>query len=118
MRWRRKQGLWWLAGYRQGCRCNTCNTLLTRPVVALALLHSCTLAFWQMADIAAISAIVKRAGVLLAVDNTFMSSYFQRPLELGADMAVNRWVGGCARRWKNYQGDGARAWHKAKQYCA
>ena len=48
-----------------------------------------------MADIAAISAIAKRAGVLLAVDNTFMSSYFQRPLELGADMAVNRWVAGC-----------------------
>lgn len=57
-----------------------------------------------MADIAAISAIAKRAGVLLAVDNTFMSSYFQRPLELGADMAVNRWVAGCDRALTKFAG--------------
>jgi len=39
----------------------------------------------QVCDIKAIAAIVKRhRNSILAVDNTFMSSYFQRPLELGA----------------------------------
>lgn len=39
-----------------------------------------------------IEALVKKAhakGVLVAVDNTFMSPYFQRPLELGADIVVH-----------------------------
>ncbi len=39
----------------------------------------------QIADIKAIATIVRRnPNAILAVDNTFMSSYFQRPLELGA----------------------------------
>jgi cystathionine gamma-lyase len=39
-----------------------------------------------------IAAMVKKAhakGVLVAVDNTFMSPFFQRPLELGADIVVH-----------------------------
>ena len=39
-------------------------------------------------DIEAVAAIAKARGVLLAVDNTFASPYFQRPLELGADIVV------------------------------
>ena len=39
-------------------------------------------------DIGAVAAIAKARGVLLAVDNTFASPYFQRPLELGADIVV------------------------------
>ena len=39
-------------------------------------------------DIAAVAAIARARGVLLAVDNTFASPYFQRPLELGADIVV------------------------------
>lgn len=40
-----------------------------------------------MADINALSAIVHRKGnIILAIDNTFLTSYFQRPLELGADL--------------------------------
>ena len=39
-------------------------------------------------DIEAVAAIVRARGVLLAVDNTFASPYFQRPLELGADIVV------------------------------
>jgi cystathionine beta-lyase/cystathionine gamma-synthase len=42
----------------------------------------------KMTDIAAISAIAKQAGVLHAVDNTFMTPYLMNVLELGADMAV------------------------------
>jgi len=43
----------------------------------------------DISDIAAISRICHDRGVELAVDNTFMSPYFQRPLALGADMVVH-----------------------------
>lgn len=39
-------------------------------------------------DIGAVATIARARGVLLAVDNTFASPYFQRPLELGADIVV------------------------------
>jgi len=43
----------------------------------------------KLTDIAAVSKIAKDAGVLLVVDNTFMSSYFQQPLSLGADIVMH-----------------------------
>ncbi|HEY3805788.1 MAG TPA: cystathionine gamma-synthase [Kofleriaceae bacterium] len=43
----------------------------------------------KLADIAAIAAVCKAKNVLLAVDNTFMTPYFQRPLELGADIVAH-----------------------------
>src|ERR1700756_1038284 len=43
----------------------------------------------RLSDLAAISAICRRKKLLLVVDNTFMSPYFQKPLELGADMVVH-----------------------------
>ncbi|SNC75221.1 cystathionine gamma-lyase [Hymenobacter gelipurpurascens] len=39
-------------------------------------------------DIAAASAVAKKAGALLVVDNTFATPYLQTPLELGADMVM------------------------------
>ncbi|MFP3941082.1 MAG: trans-sulfuration enzyme family protein [Thermoanaerobaculia bacterium] len=42
-----------------------------------------------VSDLAAIAEIAREAGVLLAVDNTFMSPYFQRPLELGAHVVLH-----------------------------
>lgn len=42
-----------------------------------------------ISDIAAIAKICKRKGPELVVDNTFMSPYFQRPIELGADMVIH-----------------------------
>jgi cystathionine gamma-lyase len=41
------------------------------------------------ADIAAIAKICRARGVLLAVDNTFLTPFYQRPLELGADLVVH-----------------------------
>lgn len=41
-----------------------------------------------ISDIAAIADIAHRHGALLSVDNTFASPYNQRPIELGADFAV------------------------------
>src|SRR5579864_6256932 len=42
-----------------------------------------------LSDLAAISQICRRKKAQLVVDNTFMSPYFQRPIELGADMVVH-----------------------------
>jgi cystathionine gamma-lyase len=43
----------------------------------------------KLIDIAAIADIAHAAGALLAVDNTFVSPYFQRPIELGADIILH-----------------------------
>jgi cystathionine beta-lyase/cystathionine gamma-synthase len=42
-----------------------------------------------LTDISAVSEVAHRRGVEVVVDNTFMSPYFQRPLELGADMVMH-----------------------------
>lgn len=43
----------------------------------------------QIIDIRAISAVCREKGVPLIVDNTFASPFFQRPLELGADVVLH-----------------------------
>ncbi len=51
----------------------------------------------QLCDIRALASLAKERGILLAVDNTFASPYFQRPLELGADIVVHsttKYLGG------------------------
>jgi cystathionine beta-lyase len=48
-------------------------------------------------DIKACSAIAKKHGVLLAVDNTFATPYLQQPLDLGADIVMHsatKYLGG------------------------
>jgi cystathionine beta-lyase/cystathionine gamma-synthase len=41
-----------------------------------------------ISDLRALAAIARERNALLCVDNTFMTSYFQRPLELGAHLVV------------------------------
>ena len=43
----------------------------------------------KLTDIAAISEVAKAAGIPHVVDNTFLTPYFQRPLELGADITLH-----------------------------
>lgn len=45
----------------------------------------------RVADIKAICTAIKsiRSEIIIVVDNTFMSPYFQKPLNLGADISVN-----------------------------
>ena len=43
----------------------------------------------KLADIAGLSAIAKKHGLLLVVDNTFATPWSQRPLELGADVVMH-----------------------------
>jgi len=60
-----------------------------RPNTKLVWLETPTNPMLKLADIAAVAEVCKRRGVLLAVDNTFMTPYNQRPLELGADLVVH-----------------------------
>ncbi len=51
----------------------------------------------NVTDIAELSALAKKHGLLLIVDNTFLSPYFQNPLDLGADIVVHsgtKYLGG------------------------
>lgn len=43
----------------------------------------------EISDIAAIAAVAKQCGALLAVDNCFCTPILQRPLELGADIVIH-----------------------------
>ncbi|MCB0352329.1 MAG: PLP-dependent transferase [Bdellovibrionales bacterium] len=43
----------------------------------------------EITDIPAIARIAKSQGALLAVDNTMATPYFQKPLELGADIVIH-----------------------------
>jgi cystathionine beta-lyase len=51
----------------------------------------------KITDLKAVIKIAKQNDMLVIVDNTFMSPYFQRPLELGADIVVHsatKFIGG------------------------
>ena len=43
----------------------------------------------KCSDIEAISEIAKKANAVHAVDNTFLTPYYQRPLDLGADLSIH-----------------------------
>ena len=43
----------------------------------------------HVSDIAAIAEIARKHQILLIVDNTFLSPYFQNPLKLGADIVIH-----------------------------
>jgi cystathionine gamma-lyase len=55
----------------------------------LIWLESPTNPLMKLCDIRAVSEVAKKRGIVVAVDNTFMSPYFQKPLELGADVVVH-----------------------------
>lgn len=42
----------------------------------------------RVVDLRALSEITKKHGITFVVDNTFLTSYLQRPLELGADVSL------------------------------
>jgi cystathionine gamma-lyase len=56
---------------------------------ALVWLETPTNPLLKISDIIGISAMAKKAGALTVVDNTFMSPFFQNPLDLGADIVVH-----------------------------
>ncbi len=60
-----------------------------RPNTKLFFLETPSNPLTEISDIAAISAIAKGCGALLAVDNCFCTPILQRPLALGADIVIH-----------------------------
>ena len=72
---------------------NTADTKLVkakmRPKTRLIFLETPSNPMMTVSDIAAIAKIAHDGGAILAVDNTFLSPHFQKPLVLGADMVIH-----------------------------
>ena len=56
---------------------------------AMVWIESPTNPLLKLVDLNAISALAKKRGALVVVDNTFATPYLQRPLELGADIVMH-----------------------------
>lgn len=57
--------------------------------VALVFLESPTNPLLRITDLSAVAKTAHRYNARVVVDNTFMSPFFQRPLELGADLVLH-----------------------------
>ncbi|MCD7729159.1 MAG: PLP-dependent aspartate aminotransferase family protein [Clostridia bacterium] len=62
---------------------------LIAPNTKAVYIETPTNPMMNVIDIAALAKITKPRGILLIVDNTFLSPYFQNPLSLGADVVVH-----------------------------
>lgn len=60
-----------------------------RPNTKLVWLESPTNPMLKILDIAGLGELARQKRVITAVDNTFMSPYFQQPLKLGADIVMH-----------------------------
>ncbi len=68
-----------------------------KPTTKMIWLETPTNPTLKIFDIKKIAELAKAKGLLLAVDNTFMSPYFQTPADLGADLVVHsttKYIGG------------------------
>jgi cystathionine beta-lyase/cystathionine gamma-synthase len=59
------------------------------PTTRMLFVETPTNPMMQLTDIAAVSERAHRRGITVVVDNTFMTPFFQRPLALGADVALH-----------------------------
>jgi len=74
---------------------NVENALLDNT--RLIWLETPTNPLMKLCDIQAISKVARERNIVLVVDNTFMSPYFQNPLALGADIVLHsttKYIGG------------------------
>lgn len=60
-----------------------------RPTTKLVHIETPANPMMTLTDIHAVAEIAHSRGVEVSVDNTFMSPYFQRPIELGADLVMH-----------------------------
>jgi cystathionine beta-lyase/cystathionine gamma-synthase len=68
-----------------------------RPTTRLIWIETPTNPLLKIVDVRALADVAHARGALLAVDNTFATPYFQRPLALGADIVVHsatKYLGG------------------------
>ncbi len=70
-----------------------------KPETKMVFLETPANPTMAVCDITEISGLAKEYGALCVVDNTFATPYFQRPLELGADVSLSsctKYIGGHA----------------------
>ncbi|PTQ55873.1 MAG: Cystathionine gamma-lyase [Candidatus Carbobacillus altaicus] len=60
-----------------------------QPNTRAVMIETPTNPLLRIVDIAAVASFCRQHGLLLIVDNTFMTPYWQRPLELGADIVIH-----------------------------
>lgn len=60
-----------------------------KPNTKMVFIESPTNPMMKVADIAEISKIAKEKGIVVVVDNTLLTPYYQKPLDLGADIVVH-----------------------------
>ncbi|MBP5492194.1 MAG: PLP-dependent transferase [Clostridiales bacterium] len=60
-----------------------------RPDTKAVYIETPTNPMMNVSDIGKIAEICKKHGLILIVDNTFLSPYFQNPLKLGADIVIH-----------------------------
>ena len=60
-----------------------------RPETKAIFIETPTNPMMHVTDIQAISKITKKHDILLIVDNTFLTPYFQNPIDLGADIIIH-----------------------------
>jgi cystathionine gamma-lyase len=60
-----------------------------RPETKLIWLETPTNPLLRLADLKAVGEIARKYNLIYAVDNTFATPYFQRPIEFGADIIVH-----------------------------
>ena len=68
-----------------------------KPETKAIFIETPTNPMMQVSDIAEIARLAREKNLLLIVDNTFLTPYFQRPLDLGADIIVHsgtKYLGG------------------------
>jgi cystathionine gamma-lyase len=68
-----------------------------KPSTKLVWIETPSNPLLKLSDIKTIAKISSQHGLILVVDNTFLSPYFQKPLDLGADIVVHsstKYIGG------------------------
>jgi len=60
-----------------------------RPATKMLFVETPTNPSMIISDLRALGRLARSRGILLVVDNTFMTPYFQRPLELGAHLVLH-----------------------------
>jgi cystathionine gamma-lyase len=67
------------------------------PATRMLFVETPTNPMMRLSDIQALAGLCREGGALLVVDNTFLSPFFQSPLELGADLVLHsctKYLGG------------------------
>lgn len=88
--------LWSVYGEKHGVHTDSVDTpdlnaleAAIRPNTKAIFIETPSNPMMKVTDIRGAAEIAKKHGCLLIVDNTFLSPYFQQPLDLGADIVVH-----------------------------